>query len=326
MVSEPVSPLYGRNAALSLVRELLTREERDGKLSSRHYPVLLFTGMRGTGKTALLAELARQLDQRVPYAMVDCEEFAGGAGELLSLLAFELNRRSGRYGTLPFPRLITGQIAISAQLATTDRQAAREQVQQVLEDHKKTARLLQQAFQEIVDGIRPLAEARGVPLAGMTAIDIAGKVGPRLLLGRMVATRRGRSLLLGKGQEWYGHQDIGLSRFPLDELVGLNRLAARRDSEDDRRASAELLWAAFLADLRDAFEHRRRAVDWTLNAVVLLDNADSTVGQEFLNELVEARRQRAAYTQHGPCGCVVRRPFAAQPYPDAQMVVPGGAP
>ncbi|HVB41790.1 MAG TPA: hypothetical protein VNF47_03670 [Streptosporangiaceae bacterium] len=231
---------------------------------------------------------------------VDCAQFAGGARELLSLLAFELNRRSGRYGTLPFPRLVTGQIAMTAELSMTDRGVAREQAQQVLEDHKKTARRLQDAFQEIVtDGIRPLAEAKGVPLAGMTALDIASKVGPRLLLGRMAATRHGRGLLLGKGQEWYGHQDIGLSRFPLDELVSLSRLAARPDSEDDRRAVAELLWAAFLADLRDAFEHRRRAVDWTLNAVVLLDNADSSVGQEFLNELVAARRQRAAYAPHG---------------------------
>src|SRR5581483_141692 len=37
--------LYGRNAALQLVREFLTREQGNGTLRSRRYPVLVFTGM-----------------------------------------------------------------------------------------------------------------------------------------------------------------------------------------------------------------------------------------------------------------------------------------
>lgn len=112
--------LYGRNAALGLVQEFLARDERDDVLYNRRYPVLVFTGMRGTGKTALLADLARRLDQQVAFARIDCEGFDGGTRDLLSLIAFGLNRQSGRYGTLPFPRLITGQIAIAARLDITD--------------------------------------------------------------------------------------------------------------------------------------------------------------------------------------------------------------
>ena len=65
--------IYGRQAALRIVREFKTRDEhRNGTLHSRQFPVIVFTG-------------------------------PGGTHELLSLAAFDLNRRSGGYGSLPFP-------------------------------------------------------------------------------------------------------------------------------------------------------------------------------------------------------------------------------
>ncbi len=293
--------LYGRNSALRLVREFLTREERDGALYSRRYPVVVFTGMRGTGKTALLADLAGRLDQQVAFARIDCEGFDGGARDLLSLIAFDLNRQSGRYGTLPFPRLVTGQIAIAAHLDLTDRAVAREQVRQVLEEHQKTGRVLQEAFRTTLQsGFEALGGSHGVPGTGAAIENVIYRYGPDVVLGGLAASRRGRRLLLGKGQDWYGHQDRDLGRNPLDVLVDLNRMAAFPDAEGNRREIAELLWAAFLADLRDSFRNSRRASGWTLNCVVLLDNVDTAIGHDFLDELVMARRQRAAYAADDP--------------------------
>jgi hypothetical protein len=293
--------LYGRNAALNLVREFLAREERGGALYSRRYPVVVLTGMRGTGKTALLADLAGRLDQQVAFARIDCEGFDGGARDLLSLIAFDLNRQSGRYGTLPFPRLITGQIAIAARLDLTDRVVAREQVRQVLEEHQKTARVLQEAFRTTLQsGFEALGGAHGVPGTGAAVENIIYSYGPDVVLGGLAASRRGRRLLLGKGQDWYGHQDRDLGRSALDVLVDLNRMAAFPEADGNRREVAELLWAAFLGDLRDSFRHSRRASGWTLNCVILLDNVDTAIGHDFLDELVMARRQRAAYAADDP--------------------------
>jgi hypothetical protein len=288
--------LYGRNPALALVREFLTRDEIDGTLRSRRYPIVVFTGMRGTGKTALLADLAGRLDQQVAYARVDCEGFSGGARDLLFLLAFDLNRQSGRYGTLPFPRLITGRIAITATLDMADREIARDQMRQVLEEHQRTGRVLKEAVSQMLEnGLEALGGFHGVSGAGAAIENVVETYGPDLVLGGLVATRRGRRLVLGRGQDWYGDQDRGLGRHALDVLVDLNRMAAHPNVEGNRREVAELLWAAFLADLRDSFRHSRRARGWTLNCVVLLDNVDTAVGHDFLDELVMTRRQVAAY-------------------------------
>ncbi len=298
--------LYRRGAALALVREFLIREEQDGLLQSRRSPVIVFAG---PGKSALLTELARRLEQNAPCARIDCEDFAGGARELLSLLAFELNRRSGRYRELPFPRLITGLIAIRKVDLTdldldADRDAARARVRQVLEDRQNTAGLLQDTVSEIVQaGFDALGS--GPPAVTKAAADMARRIGPRLVLGSLAATRSGRKIILGTGQDWYGHQDRALGRYSLDVLVDLNRMASRaasrgvtggsspRGSQEDRREVAGLLWAAFLADLDAAFSGRR-AVNWTFNCLALLDNADAPAGREFLAELVAARRERAA--------------------------------
>jgi hypothetical protein len=292
--------LYGRNAALGLVQEFLARDERDDVLYNRRYPVLVFTGMRGTGKTALLADLARRLDQQVAVARIDCEGFDGGARELLSLIAFGLNRQSGRYGALPFPRLITGQIAIAARLDITDPGAARDQVRRVLEEHQKSGRVLKDAVSAILQrGFEALSGSHGAPGTAAAIENLVSKYGPDAILGGLAASRRGRRLLLRKSQDWYGHQDRDLGRNPLDVLVDLNRMAAIPDAEGNRREVAELLWAAFLADLQDRFTPGH-ASDWTFNCMVLLDNADTAVGRDFLDELVMARRQRAAHADDDP--------------------------
>ena len=65
--------------------------------------MVLFAGPPGWGKSELLKGLARRGRDQIPGALVDCTDFGGGARELLALLAFELNRDSGRYGRVPFP-------------------------------------------------------------------------------------------------------------------------------------------------------------------------------------------------------------------------------
>ncbi|WP_158888218.1 hypothetical protein [Amycolatopsis anabasis] len=276
---------------IELVRELMTREERGGSLRSRHAPVLVVEGFRGTGKTALLSALVDLLDQRVPHARLDLETNRhASVPQVLSAIAFDLSRRYPRYNALHFPRFIVGQLVMRLELDLTDHSHACRQVVDALKRHRG------------LDIIREVL----VETAGNVLLDVGGGAGvtinpPTRLLGLgfewVTGRTRGRRLVLGAFQNWYGHRDLGLRNDPIDVLVDLNRWATDYQDEDNRQRIDALLWAAFLADLRAEFGRGRRADERSLNCVALLDNADTELGRRFLNQLVRARRQRAAGDQ-----------------------------
>lgn len=256
-------------------------------------PVLVFVGPRGSGKTALLAEIGRLADQRVPFARLDCAAHEDkSVRDLLTQLAFELNRRAGTYGTLAFPRFVIGRLVLELDLDATQASRARTQVERTLEEHRKVDRLrsiLGEATPELL---------KSIPTVGqLPAVTAVGRHLPGAALDALVKWQPGRRVVLGRAQDWYGRQDRGLHRNPLDVLVDLNRAAHSMHGNADE--VDELLWAAFLADLREGFnsKHSDRR---TLNCAVLLDNVDSELGEQFLARLVEARRQHAAHTAHAP--------------------------
>ncbi|MGH3761825.1 hypothetical protein [Actinophytocola sp.] len=88
--------------------------------------------------------------------------------------------------------------------------------------------------------------------------------------------------------DWYGHQDRGLRKNPLDALVELDSWTKEEHTEQ----VDALLWDAFLADLRDGFRNSRHAAEMTLNCLMLLDDVDTPLGQRFVNGLVHARMRR----------------------------------
>jgi len=298
-----------QDAAIALVREFMIRDEVGLELRNRRTPVLLFTGPRGAGKTALLARLEGAL--RVPHAYLDCAGPLDDPRDMLSWLAFDLSRRS-LYGRLQFPRLITGQMVADAGLALEpDPKIARRRVSDLLADREGTRAALEEFGNVILRGgtqalLASTAAAMGTDTTAAMA-DYVGARATRLLVGGLAKTSRGRSALLGKGQDWYELQAREPDQDSLDVLIKLSRKAAgaragqTEQARGDARDVAELLWAAFLADLRHGFRGRgavdwtrnafrgRDAVDPTLNCVILLDNADAAPGRAFLDELLAAR-------------------------------------
>jgi len=295
-----------RWAATSLVWDLMARDERVDGLHSVRTPILLFTGVRGTGKTELLTDLQGLLARKFPYVYIDGEWPFKSTRDMLALLAFDLNQ-AGEYGKLAFPRLLTGEIVIAADIDIDplDRDHAREQVIAVLANHRKIKGVLENSISAILRGaLTPIPSHVPAPVRDEFA-GLVSNYGTEALLGGFAARRRGRAVLLGTGQEWWGHQDRGLDAGPIDGLINL-RMAADRaraphraeDAErwdtgaDLRRKVTNQLWAAFLGDLRDSFSDRRHAINWTRNCVLLLDNADTPVARAFLEELVNVRKER----------------------------------
>jgi hypothetical protein len=303
-----------QRAVTSLIWDFMAREERGKELRNLQTPVLVFTGPRGSGKSVIFQRFAgllprddldrRTRGRRFPCARVDGEWPLESARDMLTLIAFDL--ADSAKGALLTPRLATGLIVLAADLdlPMTDRNAARDQVSSLLAEHRKSKRSLEEALGAVVRATVQTAvqaaAAHGINVPGgvdSIASDYFGQHVTSLLLGKLADTASGRDLLLGKGQRWYGDQDRKLHRDPLNVLVSLKladgRARARpgiRDTDASKEVT-EVLWGAFLADLREAFAGKKAAT-WTRNAVLLLDNADTPVARSFLEELVAARKQR----------------------------------
>ncbi|WP_260188878.1 hypothetical protein [Actinophytocola gossypii] len=243
--------------------------------------MLVVEGFRGTGKSALLSTLDDMLAQ-VPHARIDLETNRhASVPEVLSAVAFDLSRTYPKY-ELRFPRFIIGQLAMRLELDLTDHSQAYKQVETALERYRD----MDTVRQVLVDTAGSVLASTGLPIEPPESLV-------RYAVTWLTRHTPGRQLALGTFQNWYGHRDLGLHNDPIDVLIDLNHWAATADDEYDRQRIDELLLAAFLADLRSEFARGRRADERSLNAVVLLDNADSELGRRFLGQLVHARRQRA---------------------------------
>jgi Cdc6-like AAA superfamily ATPase len=251
------SLFYGREKELALAREFLTSRDRH---------ILIFTGLPGSGKTALLQEIAQRLHRQVCRAVFDCRDTTTKTPrEIICALIFELSRESQPSGRPGFPRLLIGLRAIDRELTKADRQQARAQVEEYGSlRNLKTSVVALAAF--ALPGI-------GLP-AGMIIADLIVKG-----LGRIPPTR---TAALRRGMEWWGHRDTGFSDDPLDVLIDLNRMAVA----SPRNADA-LLWNALLADLRDARRSNPLAKRLPTYAI-LIDNIDTPSGREVLDTLITA--------------------------------------
>ncbi|MGA8116980.1 MAG: hypothetical protein WCA46_25370 [Actinocatenispora sp.] len=203
---------------------------------------------------------------------------------MLSAIAFDLTRRDYPKYSLHLPRFAVGRLVMRLDLDLAVRDTARGQVVSALEEQRS------------IEAVRSvLAWTAGEMLTGFGAgvgVPINQPDPVTRPFADWLTRRLPKKVMLGRFQDWYGHQDLGLSHDPIDVLVDLNRSAAH-DDEDSLARVDELLWRAFLADLRAEFDRGRHAGERSLNCVVLLDNADSELGRRFLGQLVRLRRQRA---------------------------------
>lgn len=277
--------VYGRRHAARLLWHLMQRPARAHRFHDQSAPVLVCEGTRDSGKTSLVGALSELLNQRVPYARVDLEKDGhADVPQVLSALAFGLGQRCPIYGRILFPRLVIGLLVMRIDLPADDRVEASRQVVQDLKQRRGITNLeavLRQWAGDLTRVMLPAAVPTGMPGQLLTWL-IDG-------LSSWAATRR---VLLGSALEWYGEKGGGDA---IDRLVELNRWARMAGERDDSaRRRDELLWAAFRADLLAAFRRGTRGASWVPSCVVLLDDADTDVGQRLLEIAVRARRDTAS--------------------------------
>jgi hypothetical protein len=242
-------------------------------------PTVLLLGPRGSGKTSLLTHLAHWA-ARAPVAHLDLAAL-GRVGakpiDVLARLAFDLNEKKNDFPRLSFPTFGMLLIAVSTRVDLSSRETAVQQMKDALSTQGARSERGSSQLQGVVEA---LAETAATVLG---APDWA--VAPAL------------RLLPGWGEDWAGLRvRRRLARIrreggsgPVDDfVVTLNRLY-HESERTERREAEEVLFDAFLADLQRAYTTRRGDHDRTSNCLLLLDNADSQLGDDVLDLLLRAR-------------------------------------
>ncbi|MGW7352718.1 ATP-binding protein [Streptomyces sp. NPDC054784] len=238
---------------------------------------VLLLGPRGSGKTTLLRHLA-DWGRLLPVAHVDLAT-RGRHGEkplnVLTRLVFQLNENKRDFPRLTFPTCGLLLIAVSTRVDLSSRERAVQQLREALEAPRG------QRGERIQGVLEAFAETAATVLGAPSfAIAPALRLLPTSLGGLGLASRQRLARLRRR-------QDGGA---PDDFIVNLNMLYNERESAERERAE-QVLFDAFVADLQQAYASRSAQRRRTTNCLLLLDNADSPLGGQFVEPLLRAREK-----------------------------------
>ncbi|WP_051830823.1 SAV_2336 N-terminal domain-related protein [Streptomyces violens] len=255
----------GEKALKAAVLDALHRDPH----AHSELPAYLFLGPPGGGKTTLLRQLsARAQELDAPLAWLDLDGAYTSITDVALEAAGQFHRDTARHPALAFPAFAGLLLAFA--LAPTPR-AGRELAESV----------------RGVLGRFPLGDVPAAVRAGLqSSLDALGDAPPPPGVGavmRLAGEPRLRLRHLERALAGVARRSGGsardLLRYLRRQLAGLPAYSGTVD---------EVLLRALLSDLRTAYGSgsvRRR----TTHCLLLLDNADCPVGEEFLQGLAHAR-------------------------------------
>lgn len=296
--------LYGRGKVVNFVKDALKCKD----IRDRPLPILLLTGPRGSGGSALLTRLWEEIEDDCPCARLDLAD-AENVSTVLLVAMHGLLRKVTGVDRLSFPRLRLAVKALSFVGGADDRA--------VFDAYMRAGKSAAIASSRLAEWMDLAASLLQSPDR-----QIAAKLGARLLDEVLsgLDRRRDRAVL-----RWFTERGdaTGGSGSGLDELWRLYLgLQAQDEGERDRVDGA--LCDALLTDMRTDYNdtglrHARR----TRNPVLLLDNADSPAGERLLG-LIEERRRKSGLGGE-PADPLLIVPVQRHPPPTRNAGTPVGA-
>lgn len=305
--------LYGRHRVVEFTRSALRRQET----SSRPVPIVVLTGPRGSGGTALLERILADCGQDCLKVSVDLAGAQGADDAVLAAMA-GLSERVRGIRPIRFARL---GMAVKALTYLGGGEGGDGRAG--FDPYMRAARRYATAESRLDDWAGRASTLLASPEQQLLAVTAGKAVGG--LLDR-----------LGRVQEkavlaWFAHRAGPQPGSPYDPLWKL--YTARHDpAPASGRLVDKTLCAALLADLRADFNDARLLYGRRVsNPLLLFDNADNQHGHRLLELLTECRREQHN-TDDGPADPAVvvavrhGRPPAALGTPiaptDARLVHP----
>ncbi|KKZ71438.1 hypothetical protein [Streptomyces showdoensis] len=251
-------------------------------------PVVVFTGGRGMGKTALLKQLRNTYKGATPLALVDCArieppaDHGPGWTELtgaLAELAVQLSPRVTGAKSVQFPRLSLGLVAVaSISWTQEDEERAQRDLQRlgpVLSTVDATKGAATNWVTKVLTKLAATFADAAAPLAGLLAEATVETVLEEVF-GRFHQ----------KSENWYGSYRNAGGR----GKAGLQQLAMDFDQGGRRRQEAEdFLVGALVEDLGQAYKGLTRVGTRRGRPVLLLDNAHVELGRRLVEPVLRAR-------------------------------------
>ncbi|MEU8761134.1 hypothetical protein [Streptomyces sp. NPDC048659] len=251
-------------------------------------PVVVFTGGRGMGKTALLKQLRSTYKGATPLAMVDCArierpaDHGPGWTELtgaLAELAVQLSPRVTGAKSVQFPRLSLGLVAVaSLSWSHEDEERAQRDLQRlgpVLSTVDATKGAAANWVTKVLTKLAATFADAAVPMAGLLA---------EATVETVLEDVFGRAHQRSEG--WYGSYRNAGGR----GKAGLQQLAIDFAAGGRRRREAEgFLVGALVEDLGQAYKGLTRVGTRRGRPVLLLDNAHTDLGRLLIEPVLRAR-------------------------------------
>ncbi|MDI5965566.1 ATP-binding protein [Streptantibioticus silvisoli] len=261
--------LYGRGRVVELVRTALRRQG----IPDRPAPVVLLSGPRGSGGTALLDRIWTECGQDCLKVQVDLADAQGVEDAVLLAMAGLLERVPG-IRPIRFPRL---SLAVKA-LTYLDDGGGRSGFDAYMRGSRRYA-AAQSRLDDWAGRVTPLLSGPEQQLLAVTAARTLGGVLDGL-------SRHQEKAVLA----WFAQRRpaAGSGYDPLWDL----RTARADPSPEAGRQVDKTLCAALLADLRADFNDARLLHGQRMsNPLLLFDNADSRAGRALLELVTETRRE-----------------------------------
>jgi hypothetical protein len=290
---------YGRMPILARADEMIVVNDNNRIPANSTKSILIVEGCGGSGRSELIAEIARRWASRAPSAKLDALEFKrspdqeSGATAVTVLLGSMMRQFTNSVPgyKVSWARMSLMLLASVKPVSVTAPDGGEQEMLSRMTDASRDHRVLE----DLLGWLMSLPLSIPVTAAGAVTVDVgplAKSVTEQVVKRLSRSARRPEqrwqptlSWFAPPGQEGNWHAAVR-------ELIRFSRIAgevAGRGQDSAQRLQADsLLMNAFLSDLAESAAqlHGR-----PYNFVLLIDNADCPAGEELLAAVARARRE-----------------------------------